>query len=336
MRRSCRDAYDVVLLYDNFHDDFIAPPDIDVDVHLVNRDSVAALEYPSWPGRDALDYTSPSGLRPGNWDFAILDCFRARPHYAHYWRVEYDVRFTGDWGDFFDRCSASPADLLGTTILRHSQSPPWFWWSSLGCPHGRPEPHKMIRGFFPVARLSRRACVLLDERYRAGWYGHAEAVMPTLLAHHGLAIEDIGGTGEFVPAGHENRFYENTPQDDCLQPGTFVFRPALDEPGTRPNTLWHPVRDEGDRERWLRKLARRGSTTAQFQVGVICAKGESGTVDLCEAYFWHTLAASGGHEFATRWRDEIAVLLSAAERAAADNRVRQWSPEPLAARTTRP
>src|SRR5262245_6920144 len=77
MRRSCSDSYDVVLLYDNFCDDFVdRGPGRDIDVHLVNRDAIEALGYSSWPGRERLEYTSPSGLRPGNWDFAILDYFR--------------------------------------------------------------------------------------------------------------------------------------------------------------------------------------------------------------------------------------------------------------------
>jgi hypothetical protein len=329
LRKSCEGAYDVVLLYDNFHDDFadsVGDCDSAMDVHLVRPDAIEALKYPSWPGRDLLEYASPSGLRPGNWDFAILDFYRTRPGYEHYWRVEYDVRFTGEWRSFFHACASSNADLLGTTLLRRKDSPPWFWWSSLGRPDAALDHDKTIRGFFPVARLSRRACSLLDTSYQAGWYGHAECVMPTVLAHHGFEVADLGGRGEFVPAGHEDRFYLNTPSDKCLQPGTFVFRPARRSPGERPNTLWHPVRDETDHERWIRRLADRGSIVAQFQMGVMYAKGQDVPVDLPQAYFWHALAASAGHESAAVWRDEIAKLLSGSELAAAADRLRRWTP----------
>ena len=330
MRQACAGGYDVVLLYDNFFDDFPdVAPDRRIDVHLVNPDAIQALGYAIWPGRERLEYTSPSGLRPGNWDFAILDYFHTHPGYSHYWRVEYDVRFTGDWGFFFDACATSDADLLGTTLLRHENSPPWFWWSSLGSPDGILDRTQEIRGFFPVARLSHRACVLLDQQYREGWCGHAECVMPTVLAHHGMSVEDIGGTGEFVPAGHDNRFYVNTASDDCLQPGTFVFRPALARPGSRRNTLWHPVRDEADHERWLRTLAQGGSPVAQFRIGVMCAKGHGISVDLPEAYFWHHLAASGGHESAAKWRDEIGKLLSPSDLTAVEERLGQWRPRRL-------
>ena len=327
IRQSCSDGYDVVLLYDNFYDDLpVLPQDRDIDVHLVNPSAVQALGYPSWPGREHLEYTSPSGLRPGNWDFAILDYFRAHSDYASYWRVEYDVRFTGDWRFFLDACAKSGADLLGTTLLRHEASPPWYWWSSLGSPQGELDRAKMIRGFFPISRLSQRACALLDRKYKEGWYGHAECVMPTVLAYDGLSVEDIGGEGEFVPAGHENRFYVNTPSDSCLRPGTFVFRPTLAKPGSRPNTLWHPVRDEADHERWLHRLAQGGSAVAQFRMGVMCAKGQGVSVDMPEAYFWHHLAASGGHAPAEKWRDEIAKLLSPSELGAVQERLRQWKP----------
>jgi hypothetical protein len=337
MRESCAGRYDVVLLYDNFRDDF---EDVgqgrDVDVHLVNPEAIAALGYPSWPGRTQLEFVSPSGLRPGNWDFAILEYFRAHPDHPFYWRVEYDVRFTGEWRHFFDACSASEADLLGTTLLRRRDSPPWYWWSSLHRPDGPLDDSRTLRGFFPVGRLSSRACALLDEKYTAGWYGHAECVMPTVLAHCGLTVEDVGGRGEFVPAGHEDRFYLNTPTDECLQPGTFVFRPALARPGTRPDTLWHPVKDEADHERWLRALAEGGSTVAQFRMGVICAKGRSGQVDLVESYVWHRLAAARGHGPAAEWRDEIAKLLSPSELAAAEERVQEWTARPPEARPATP
>ena len=123
MRQECSDRYDVVLLYDNFYDDFPElTPDHGIDVHLVNPDAIQALGYATWPGMKRLEYGSPSGLRPGNTDFAILEFFRAHPGYACYWRVEYDVRFTGDWGFFFDTCATSEADLLGTTLLRRENS----------------------------------------------------------------------------------------------------------------------------------------------------------------------------------------------------------------------
>jgi hypothetical protein len=325
MRQSCAGRYDVVLLYDNFHDDFAeVEHDLDVDVHLVEPRAIAGLLYPSWPGRKHLEFTSPSGLRPGNWDFAILEYFRAHPIHPYYWRVEYDVRFTGDWRHFFDTCSASQADLLGTTLLRRTDSPPWYWWSSLGRPDGPLDEASTLRGFFPIARLSNRACALLDAQYSAGWYGHAECAMPTVIAHAGLTVEDIGGRGEFVPAGHEERFYRNTPADECLRPGTFVYRPAMPQPGARPNTLWHPVKDEEDHERWLRAVAGRGSTAAQFMLGVICAKGPTGRVDLPESYFWHRIAAAGGHEAAARWRDEVARLLNPSELAEAEARSQRW------------
>ena len=333
MRESCAGQYDVVLLYDNFNGDF---PDegraVDVDVHLLTPEAIASLGYAPWPGMKPIEYGSPSGLRPGNTDFAVLDFVRARPGYDFYWRVEYDVRFTGEWRAFFDACSASDADLLGTTLMRRDSSPPWHWWSSLGAPGGQLDPARTIRGFFPISRLSRRACILLDEKYRQGWHGHIECIVPTVLAHHDMGIEDIGGRGEFVPPGHEDRFYTNTPADACLHPGTFVFRPAMGAPGSQPHTLWHPVRNDEDGARWLRSCAERGLPVAQFRMGVMLAKGEGLPVDLPEAYFWHSLAAANGHEQAAKWRDEIAVLLTPRQVMTVDEQVKHWIPVSRAVR----
>jgi hypothetical protein len=74
-----------------------------------------------------------------------------------------------------------------------------------------------------------------------------------VLAYRGLRIEDIGGDGEFVPPGRENRYYRNNWLDKSLTPGTFVFRPAMPAPGLEPNLLWHPVKDT-DHRTWDRTL----------------------------------------------------------------------------------
>ncbi len=70
-------------------------------------------------------------------------------------------------------------------------------------------------------------------------------MVPTVLAYRGLQIEDIGGDGEFVPPGRENRYYRNNWLDKSLTPGTFVFRPPMPEPGAEPDYVVAPSEGYG-------------------------------------------------------------------------------------------
>lgn len=208
-------------------------------------------------------------FHPGNMDLVLLRFFRERPSFDFYWLIEHDVRFTGRWTTLVDDARPAEPDLVGTTLCTRQSAPDWRFWYTLDTPAGvDAHAHEMVRGFFPVLRLSRRALEILDAAYRRGWTGHCEGAVPTILHAHGLRLEDLGGDGPFVRAGNVNRFYTNTPADPLLSPGTFVFRPRRDRAGPIPDMLWHPVKGAGDRtwtfrawrdhiDRWRARLEQR-------------------------------------------------------------------------------
>jgi len=70
----------------------------------------------------------------GNTSFPVMEFYRMYPDYEHYWRVEYDVRFYGNWTDLFDYFADNNADLLTTTLYRYAIRPEWMWWNSLKTP----------------------------------------------------------------------------------------------------------------------------------------------------------------------------------------------------------
>lgn len=221
-----------------------------------------------YPGKDTriLNRRRIRNMTLGNAELPLLLFFRRFPEYEHYWVVEYDVRFSGNWEVFFSAFDGNAADLLGTTLQRRSRCPDWSHWHSLDLPTVGTPKDDWIRGFFPVYRVSATALTDLDEAYRAGCAGHMEAAMPTILASQGRSIEDIGGSGEFVKPGNENRFYLNEPHTNELSPGTFVYRPVLTEYGDRPDTLWHPVKPSAPL--WRRagkRLLSRGLTLVRDQ-----------------------------------------------------------------------
>jgi hypothetical protein len=198
----------------------------------------------------------------GNADLPLLLFFRRFPHYEHYWVVEYDVRYSGNWESLFGTFDSSSSALVGTTLKRRDQCPHWSHWRALHLPTVEIEPSRWIRGFFPIYRMTRRALAELDRAYQGGCAGHMEALVPTVLAGQGLEIEDVGGQGEFVRRGNENRFYENQPHTNELSPGTFVYRPVLTRYGDRPDKLWHPVKAQ--RPKWRSASKRVMGRAATF------------------------------------------------------------------------
>ena len=216
---------------------------------LFTVDRLMALGY---PGKQRLHYSEPEGKRGGyhkarnfvmgNAELALLAFYRDNPGFDFYWLVEYDVRYTGSWRVFFSHFGSSQTDLLGTSLMKRVDCPDWSWWKSLNIGEREIGPDGYLRGFFPIYRLSNRALRQLDSDYRTGVSGHYECLIPTLLHHAGLSIEDIGGDGSFVRPENINRFYQNNRASHSLAPGTFVFMPGLDRPGKQPDTLWHPVK----------------------------------------------------------------------------------------------
>ncbi len=185
----------------------------------------------------------------GNLDLAFLEFWRRRPGFDRYWFIEYDVHYEGDWRTFLDYFARSDADVLGA-ILFHTRDKPHklaiLTYPPLVVPASlRWEAGNVVKGFFPLCRLSATALRLMDSEYRAGLGGHYEVLMPSLAVMHGLKVEDIGGRGAFVRPANRDRFYFATPGTFTHSPGTFVFRPAITRVLPHKNTLWHPVKPSG-------------------------------------------------------------------------------------------
>lgn len=181
-------------------------------------------------------------LWPGSSDLVAIAYALTEPAYEFYWLVEYDVRFTGAWSYLFNAFADNRADLLATAMCCYRDNPDWHWWPALRTAGIELSEQERIRSFMPLYRISNRALQTLRSAYRQGWQGHYECTVATILNQQGLSIEDIGGNGPFVAPHNVNRFYTSTPRGADLPPGTFVWRPVMNVPGDKPNTLWHPVK----------------------------------------------------------------------------------------------
>jgi len=203
----------------------------------------AALGHPSRLGSVGwwMD-TTPShlGAIRSGFDQALLAFRQTKPNYDYYWILEYDVELSGRWSDFFNAFADNVSDILCSNVHRYETNPEWSWWRSVKWPDEmKPE---LIRGFFPLARLSARAIDAVIDAGRHGVDGFYETVWPMVACSRGMSIEDFGGNGEFVRPENVNRWYSSTITSHTFAPGTFVARPIRFRPGSKPNTLWHPVK----------------------------------------------------------------------------------------------
>lgn len=191
---------------------------------------------------ERLPWRKSKPLRPGEFFFAVL-ALRWKFVYRYYWVIEYDVRYSGNWTDFFAAFAENPADFLTSHIRTYAQEPNWYWWA-LHHPNQIVKAWSRVRSFNPIYRISGAAVDFLHACLADGWSGHSEVLMPTLLHHGGHHIEDFGGNGPFVVAENVNRFYidADARQDGTLRTGTMRWKPVAFEVGPESGKLHHPVK----------------------------------------------------------------------------------------------
>lgn len=176
-------------------------------------------------------------LVPGSNHFPLLKFFKENQCYDYYWLVEDDVRFSGDWKDFFDSFASSTSDFLSSVIETKAENPTWYWWTSLKTGNEVIAEEKLLKSFNSIYRLSSQALVCIDAHLRIGWMGHYEVLLPTLLYNKGFLLEDFGGEGTFVRPENNAKFYDDT---------SMRIAPVL--PDDRKNYLFHPVKEEKVRQ----------------------------------------------------------------------------------------
>ena len=179
--------------------------------------------------------------------------------FEFHWFIEYDVDFSGPWSVFFSEFADCRTDLLSTSLYPRLLSEDWVHWSWFKSPPSALA-RSIVRSFVPVVRLSRRF-LNTYQRESGRWEGHAEAVLPSVALHAGLAVEDIGGEGPMTPPQRRGRLYSST-RSHRLDTGSFRVFPAVDShyfpnrvDASPPNCLWHPIKTEAFRAERRRRAA---------------------------------------------------------------------------------
>jgi hypothetical protein len=193
--------------------------------------------------RRARSVIAPT-MVPGSCHLSALHLYETHPGYDEYWFVEYDVVFTGSWSVLFDAVHGDGSALIACHVRERDEEPSWHWWRSIEHPSGD-APSPLLRAFLPVYRISADGLSALSRAVSAGWVGHFEALVPTVLRAASLTISDFGGDGSYVPPARRNCFYTSfSGREELWHFGTMRFRPCQRSPLLRPNSLYHPVKNE--------------------------------------------------------------------------------------------
>jgi hypothetical protein len=187
-----------------------------------------------------------------NTHFPVMDFFLTHPGYDYIWFVEFDVRYTGNWGSFLQQFDSRDDDLITSHIRCFSKEPDRCWWDSLHHPVKEIPREHYIRSYNVIFRISCSALEYIHGQQADGWRGHNEVTFPTLLHHGGYRIRDFGGDGGFVYPGMVNRNYTSQAgKAGHFNPFCSIHvRPSSCSPGLRRNRIYHPVKPRGMTEPW--------------------------------------------------------------------------------------
>ncbi len=187
------------------------------------------------------------GFLPGSDHFPLLHFYLHNPDYEYYWKLEDDVRYNASWKDFLQFFDAPEinADFISAHIMHYADHPHWRWWSSLRNPYTHMPNIYKVSSFNPIIRISNAALATLHRQLLAGWQGHHEVLIPTLLNFAGHSLMDFGGDGKYVPSSWRNRFYENPGTGAVIASDTSTvrYRPLIDKLEMNKPLLYHPVKE---------------------------------------------------------------------------------------------
>lgn len=219
-RELSEEKYDVFIL---FHSSGDVPCEISTKNNFVFTDKILIEE-----GFIPI----ANSLLPGSNHFPVLKFREIHPMYEFYWVIEDDVRFTGNWQDFFGACDKHDLDFLAAHMKNVPENRSWFWKNFIFSPFEKLVDEEKVYSFNPVYRLKNSASEFISEMLRKGWKGHHEILIPTLLKKSGMKIADFSGNGKYTLPDLRNKFYDSVSHEWEVKYDTM-----------HPDLIYHPVKD---------------------------------------------------------------------------------------------
>lgn len=210
-----------------------------VDFIITEKDEAALLP-------ERFGYRKKKGLALGSYGFldvVFLEAIRRAPGYEHYYMMEFDVDYSGDWKEFFEINAARTADFMGSHIHWRRDNMDWIHWNNHFSVPVHSDKHLMAQ--IVLMRMSLRMVNAYKAALESGDYiGNVEALAPIVALDHGLSIEDFGANFEFTPEQWRGKNYD---------PEYFHYRPIVGEwywherPQEFPvlGMLYHPIKPAG-------------------------------------------------------------------------------------------
>ena len=112
---------DVLWCFNN-KNDMVRIPD-DIAIEMASDDAIlSANEFLFKAHNKPLVWSVPA--------YFLMKTFEKHPEYDYIWLVEYDVCYSGDWKNFFERMNKIPHDFICEKLTSRYASSKWCWWSS--------------------------------------------------------------------------------------------------------------------------------------------------------------------------------------------------------------
>jgi len=204
-------------------------------IHLCSQTDLGTLDYPHLQSKPL----------PGQAHFPLIHFYRQHSKYEYYWLIEYDVRFTGNWHQFFQAYSSNQADFLSAHLSTYTKEPDWPHWN-LHHPTRHIPQDQRRRSFNPIFRISRSALDQIDQAHQAGWQGHGEVLLATLLDQNQFTQQDLNQVQRSAGVQRNDRVYRSGFPHGNAAPGseTMRYRPNHDRSPYYPGMLYHPVKTD--------------------------------------------------------------------------------------------
>lgn len=184
--------------------------------------SSSPLDIPTWSytpetlNRNGLltSFPNETPIRPGYNDVPLLE-FAHQVKFTHYWRIEYDVHFTGSWRELFSYYNDS--DFVGYELKPVTDE--WYWSYSLSLPD-------YLVPYCSLLCLSKFSSYLAERlrKVRMTQHGHFEAVVPSYVM-----------SDPSLKVAWYKDVWANKESFSCTSD-------AITLPLSTPNTLFHPIK----------------------------------------------------------------------------------------------
>ena len=202
------------------------------------------------------EFLHQNDVVPGCTHYPLVSFFRENK-YDHYWLIEYDVEFSGDWKAILSLPLTLEFDFAASHFAVLSNSSKWYWLNGFYAPvcvlnkkiigvHRLYRKYLfrrkyLVKSFNPIFCISYHALELLDHYQKLGWRGHQEVLLPTVMKINKMRTIDLVEKGCALGSQIE-------PGVPGTELSTNRHRPEISRKEFverfRKNTIYHPIKDD--------------------------------------------------------------------------------------------